>query len=198
MNCDCLRKVDIRNFIEVTICCILLSYNLWTKLRSSRSILGFINGFSSYNSVTLQWSTTSWYHDILELFYLLLRKWNCIRDLFWKGTIMDIPTLGRAVALHKYQSRALVVDPGISCQEVKVKEAESSGRILSNKQIRSTTLRNLVPRFVHTFDASYLHCLYSTAFKSKFPVRCLKQSHGGRQSLNETDTSKMFFYQTLL
>lgn len=112
-----------------------------------------------------------------------------IKDLFWKGTIMDIPALGRAVALHKYQSRSLVVDPGIAIQEVKVKEAESGGRILSNKQIRNTTLRNPVPRFVHIFDASYLHCSNSTAFKSKFSVRCLKQSNGGRWSLNETDTN---------
>ena len=88
MNCDCLRKVDIRNFIEVTICCIILSYNLWNKLRSSRSILGFINGFSSYNSVTLLWRTTSWYHDILELFYLLLRKCNSISVKFLKNKVI--------------------------------------------------------------------------------------------------------------
>jgi hypothetical protein len=107
---------------------------------------------------------------------------------------MDIPALGRAIGLHKYQSRALVVDPGIASQEVKLKEAESGGKILSYKQIRSTTLRNSVPRFVHIFDASYLRCSYSTAFKSKFRIRCLKQSHGGRWRLNETDTGKMFFY----
>lgn len=101
---------------------------------------------------------------------------------------MDIPALGRAIGLHKYQSRALVVDPGIASQEVKLKEAESGGKILSYKQIRSTTLRNSVPRFVHIFDASYLRCSYSTAFKSKFRIRCLKQSHGGRWRLNETDT----------
>lgn len=101
---------------------------------------------------------------------------------------MDIPGLGRAIALHKYQSRALVVDPGIASQEVKLKEAESGGKILSYKQIRSTTLRNPVPRFVHIFDVGYLRCSYSTAFKSKFRIRCLKQSHGGRWRLNETDT----------
>lgn len=101
---------------------------------------------------------------------------------------MDFPALGRVIVLHKYQSRAFVVDPGIGSQELKVKAAESGGKILSNKQLRSTTLRNPVPRFVHIFDANYLHCSYSTSFKSKFSISCLKQSHGGRWRLNETDT----------
>eukprot|EP01018_Ginkgo_biloba_P018635 Gb_32896 [translate_table: standard] len=99
---------------------------------------------------------------------------------------MEIPVWNGTIALHKYQSQLLGANPGTTMSESKSKDTAIGGRTLLSKRLRRMITGNPVQELlVHNFNRSNISYLCSHDFRSRFPIRGLKQFGGGNWGMNE-------------